>query len=316
VRFRTSGELRRIDVWPMLDLLQALRDEWADLRFDDRGRLVNPLTGDTVGAIALMSGRHRRVGSVYRVEVAAPNLAPARAHRAEPRREGRGRGPRHAGRDWWSARSRRRPEAGVRAGVEEVRCTATIRGDHARRLAFRVEDENARWTLDIDVEHARPPRAEVSGQIDLTAVLEAEGTPGCLAGLLGGTGEGCAVLDTGPLEHGGRLLEVGGRANRFRGDARLDVRSSATRWAVAGDGVLRARGLGRLLLRFCGRRIRRSIERGLADLGDSSAAWTGDLERDVAALRAAVETEGAPAPFVRRAFVGRAVRRGATGVPA
>ena len=190
----------------------------------------------------------------------------------------------------------------MQVGTERDHYALTLREDTARRLVFSVSDEAEHWTIHADVEHARLPKIELKAHVDLTASFKADGAPGWLAAMLGGTGVASAVFDLATLERSGRAVHADGRANRFRGNARLEVRASATRWAISGEGALRARGLGRLVLWFAGRRIRRSIDGALAEFWASSESRTAALQKETSRLRTAIEKEGGPAPFVRRAL--------------
>lgn len=302
MRFETAGELPRLDLAPIVDLLPALRAEWSELRFDAAGRLVNPLTGGTVDALALLGGRHRQPGAVYRLTVTLPKLELPDERRAEFEKEARKLSRRNAKQAQWDEHFARRRGASVQVGTEQEHVRATLREDDSRRLACSVSDEDEHWALDIVLEHGLLPKIDLDGRVDLTASIKANGTPGCLATFLGGTGDGSAVLDLGTLERSGRVIEAAGRANRFRGSAELDVQASATRWVVTGDGRLRARGLGRFVLWFAGRPIRRSVDQSLREFWASGESQAAELEKEISQLRAAVEEEGGAAPFVRRAL--------------
>jgi hypothetical protein len=302
MRFETAGELRRVDLASIIDVLPALRDEWAGLRFDRDGRLINPLTGDTVAALTLLDGRHRQPGAVYRLTVTSPKLELPEERRAEFEKEARKLSKRNAKQERWNDHFARRRKASVRVGTEEERFAATLREDNARRLAFSLSHEDDHWTVDVVVDHGRLPKVELNGHVDLTASFKADGTPGFLASILGGTGGGTAVVDLRTFERGGPIVDAEARANRFRGSARLEVRTSATRWAVSGDGTLRARGLGLPVLWFAGRRVRRSVDRSLAEFWASSESQMGELEKELSGLRTGIEDEGGPAPFVLRAL--------------
>lgn len=302
MKLRTSGDLRRVDLAPIIDLLPMLRDEWASLQFDRAGRLINPLTGDTVAALALVDGRHRQAGAVYRITMTSPKLQRPEDRGAEFEKEAPKLSQRNAKQEKWKDHLAGRRKASVQVGTEQDHVALTLRQDNARRLAFSVSDGDEHWTVVVDVEHGRLPKVELEGQVDLTASFKADGTPGWLAAFLGGTGGGSAVLDLGTLERSGPAVEAAGRANRFLGRVQIEVRTSATRWALAGDGALRARGLGRPVLWFAGRRLGRSIDRSLAAFWASSESRMAELEKQMSHLRTAIEDEGGPAPFVRRAL--------------
>lgn len=302
MRFKTAGELRRVDLGPVIDLLPAMRDEWAGINFDGDGRVINPLTRGAVEALALVDGRHRQGGTRYRITVTSPKLDLPENRRAEFEREARKLTRRNASQERWNDHVVRRRDASVQVGTERDHYALTLREDTARRLVFSVSDEAEHWTIHADVEHARLPKIELKAHVDLTASFKADGSPGWLAAMLGGTGVASAVFDLATLERSGRTVHADGRANRFRGSARLEVRASATRWAITGEGALRARGLGRLVLWFAGRRIRSSIDGPLAEFWASSESRTAALEKETSRLRTAIGKEGGPAPFVRRAL--------------
>ena len=70
MRFSTSGSLRRLDVSLLVDAVGPLRAEWAALRFDADGNLVNPVSGAPIDTIRLLEGRHRAEGARYELTVA------------------------------------------------------------------------------------------------------------------------------------------------------------------------------------------------------------------------------------------------------
>lgn len=302
MKLRTSGDLRRVDLASIIDLLAALRDEWASLQFDRAGRLINPLTGDTGSALALVDGRHRQAGAVYRITITSPKLQLAEDRCAELEKAARKLSQHKAKTEKWNDHFARRREASVQVGTEQDHIALTLREDNSRGLAFSVSDGDEHWTVVVDVEHGRLPKVQLEGQADLTALFKADGAPGWLAAFLGGTGGGSVMLDLGPLERSGQAVEAGGRASRFRARVQIEVRTSATRWALHGDGVLRARGLGRPMLWFAQRRIGRPIDRSMAAFWASSESRMAELEKMTAQLRTAIDDEDGPAPFVRRAL--------------
>lgn len=300
VRFTTSGQLRRIDVSPVVDLLPALREEWAGLQFDRDGSLVNPLTLTPVRSVSLLDGRHRHVGARYRVTVTVPKLDLPDDRRAEFEKESQKLSRRNAKQDAWDEHFARRREASVQVGTDERLLTATLREDNSRTLALTLTDEHEHWTVAVDIEHGRLPSVSIRGTLDLAALLEAQGTPGCLAGILGGTGEGTGIVDLATLERDGRVIYAQGHANRFRVSLHLEVRTSATQWMLDGRGVLRARGLARPILWFAGRRIRRSMDHSLAEFWSTSESRMREVDLEMHRLRSAIEEEGGQASFVRR----------------
>lgn len=262
----------------MLELLPALRQEWEGLQFDLSGRVVNPLTGDPEDTLVLTEGRHRHNGARYRVTVALPVSAAV-----EPASSGAG------------------VEAAGRNG--ESTYLLTLHHDDGLRLALTVAKEPERWSFDVDLHHGPVPRVELVGRVDLSAALVADGTPRWAAGALGGTGAGRATVDLGALDGpSSSLVDAEGRANRFHGDARLDVGASLRRWSIDGGASLRGRGLGRLVLLMARRRIRRGVERGVERFWEREEVWAADVECDLQELDVAVAQEGGPAAFVRRAL--------------
>lgn len=174
--------------------------------------------------------------------------------------------------------------------------------DTPSRLAGTVASAARAWSVDVVVDRRRLPRVEARGRVDLTALWRSEDMPGCLAMLFGGKGSGTAVVDLGALERGGRLVDGDGRANRFAGDVRIEVRSSVARWSIDGRGSLRGRGLARPVLWFTRGKIRRSVELDLAERWASSAQAMADLAAQLRQLQVDVAAEGGPGPFVHRAL--------------
>lgn len=188
------------------------------------------------------------------------------------------------------------PRSEFQVGTNERLLTATLREDNPLRLALTLADDSGHWTVEIDVEHRRLPMVSVSGTLDLTALSRADGTPGCLAGVLGGGGEGTAILDFAPIEDDGRLIDAQGRANQFRGSVRLETRTSATRWTLEGNGALHARGLARPILWFAGRRMRRSIDHSLGKFWTESESGMPELDAELRRLQSAIEAQRAARP--------------------
>lgn len=298
----TAGELGRVDLGPIVALLPALRDEWAELTFSSDGSLINPLTGATSSSIALLDGRHRQAGARYRVTVTTPTFGLPESRRAEFGEDSRRLSRRNAEREAWDDHFARRRQALVQVGVEARHLAARLREDTARTLAFSLTDEDEHWTVEMTIvmEDGTLPCVLLSGRADLRALLRAEGTPGCFAGFLGGAATGTGTFDLAVLERGGRMIEVEGRARRVRGGARFDVRTSTTTWAVDGKGRLRARGLARPVMWFAGRHVRDRIEATLADLWAGSESRTTGVSSQMVRLHAALAEEGGPAPFVHR----------------
>lgn len=300
VKVATHGELQRVDVAAALELLPSLREEWARLQFASEGGLINPLTGEVVPVMALIGGRHRQPGAAYRVTVASPKLHLPEGRRGEFAKESKRLARRNAKQEQWDEHHLRRREASVQVGVIEEHYSVVLEEDTVGRVAFSVSDDAEQWRVRVEVEDEPWPKVHFSGDIDLTAMWRAEGTPGCVAGLLGGTGSATATFDTAPLHRGGQLLEMEGRANRFRGRLRLEIEHTSPRWVGAGEATLRAVGLARPVLWFAGRRVNARIARSLKEFWTAAERAAADLEGHMCRLRAGVAREGSEALFVRR----------------
>jgi hypothetical protein len=302
MRVETSGELRRLDLAPLIELLPPLWDEWANLQFDRQGALVNPRSGVAVDGLELLSGRHRQNGAVYRATISTPKLEVPEARQAEFAKEADKLSRRRASQEQWAEHLDRKRAASVQVGVDHEHVRATLIEDSSRALAFSAAAEGKAWTLDIEVLRQRLPRIKLDGRIDLTATLKSEGSPGCIAALFGGTGRGTADIDLEQLDNGGKLVDAEGRANRLRGDARIEVRPSLSRWKVEGCVGVRARGLARPLLWFGGGRLRRGMERSYSEAWASSDQAVNELAAGLEELRTSITVEGGAAPFVHRAL--------------
>lgn len=301
VMVKTSGTVRRIDIVPVVKLVPSLFGEWARLEFDGSGAVLNPLTGAAVPAFALVEGRHRAAGARYSVTIETPKLELPEARRAEFDREMAALGGGRHTEEEWAAHYQRRNDAMVRVGVEQSTCFVTLKEDDARGMAATVSEDRGRWAVTVDLRRGVLPRIEVAGWVDLTAMIKDEVGSGCLAQLLGGSGEGSATLDLGTLAgNGGGLLEAKGQANRFRGATQAEVAGSAREWKLDGALSLRARGLGRVVLLVARRRIRRHLEGEIKRFWASSADWVTTAEADLRALAAAAEREGGEEVLVRR----------------
>jgi hypothetical protein len=300
VRFATSGELRRLDLTPLTRLLPAIWEEWANLQFDGTGALVNPMTSARVDALSLLSGTHRRAGAEYRITVTKPRLELPENRRREFEKDAAKLSRRGADHTGWSDHHARKRAASVQVGVDHEHLRATLIEDSPQRLALSIAAEKEPWTVDVTVTRQRLPRVELEGHIDLTSAFEADGLPGCLAWFIGGRGAGSAVVELGALERNGRAIEAEGHANRFSGDFRTEARTSATTWGVDARGSLRARGLFRTVLWFAGGRVRKHVERTVAEIWAKSDQATADLSAALAQLDSDTEAEGGPTPFVHR----------------
>ena len=179
-----------------------------------------------------------------------------------------------------------------------------VREDDADHLAVTISDEHARWAVDVDMRHGAFPRFDLTGQTDLTRLIRDSGTPPGLSRLLGGRGRGRATVDLSVLENrGGALIDAEGRVNRFRGDARVNVDTSSQEWRVDAAARLTARGIGRLVLLFARRRIKRGFDDGLARFWETAAYSTShQLKNQLRDLARLVDDEGGEAAFVHRAL--------------
>lgn len=300
MKITTSGTLRRVDLAPAVDLLPALRDEWAGLKFDHDGWLINPLTQERVDTVRLVGGRHRRPGARYRI--ATPEVDLPEDQRAEFDAELEALA--HSGADQaeWEDHFVRRQAASVPTGTDEHVLTFTLRGDDMRSLGGTLTDDSGHWSVDVDVHHRRLPAIDLRGAVDIDALLLATGTPGCLARFLGGRGEGTATVDLATIEGDGRSVDAEGHAGRFHGSVQMHTRTSPTEWQLDGTGTLRARGLARPIQWIVGRRLRRRIEASLTSWWADAEPRLRSLRAEMDQLRSAIEHEGGEAAFVRRAL--------------
>lgn len=264
MRLGTRGSVRRIDLSPALDLIGPLLREWANLRFDASGAVIDPTTGGSRRNLRLTEGRHREPGSRYAAIIETP--------------------------------SEELPE-----GPRTV--LVVLNQDDAWLLGATFIDERLGWAADVEVHHGPLPHVDVTGRLDLAALLEDESTPGWLARLFGKTATGRAALDLAALdEHGDTLLDADARTSRFRGRARLGVDSSITTWAVEGRLALRGRRLGRLVLLVAGLPIRRRVDAAMQHFWKRSGQWVTQVEKNLVEIASLVEGEGGPGPFVHRAL--------------
>jgi hypothetical protein len=179
VRFGTGGRLRRIDLSPALELIPPLLAEWASLRFDVSGAAIDPLTGVSRADLRLIEGRHRQPGCRYAAILGT--ASPMATH------EGR-------------------------------RLLVVLKHHDAWRLAASVVDEHGA-VVDAEIRHGRLPHVYVNFRLDLTPLLEDDGSLGCLGRFFGRMAEGTATLDLGALEERGTvLLDAEARVSRFRAE--------------------------------------------------------------------------------------------------
>ncbi|MCD9199304.1 hypothetical protein [Aeromicrobium wangtongii] len=297
MRFSTSGSLRRIDVSLLASAIEALRGEWAALRFDAAGALLNPISGAAIGDVRLVEGRHRSPGARYDITIRTPVLEPDPAQLRALDAE-------HLGREDtdWDTCFDRRQAISVQTGETETTASVVLRADDSRVLAASVTDASQLWSVDVDLVHGRLPRIEATGRLDATAMIAAEQVPGCLARLLGGVATGTATVDLAAIERRGRntLVEGSGQFNRFRADGAARVTTSARSWDVGAKIRLRGKGIGRLVLRIFGGRLRREFDASMTTGWATAATAMDGIERQLGAVRTFIDQEGGLADVVHR----------------
>lgn len=275
MRTSTTGRLLRVDTGPVLDLLPALWAEWDELRFDDNGRVVDPLTGTARPHLQLVEGQHGRPGASYLV---TPPPSDDNGSKDEDQDKDDEAPP---------------PFLAVLGNVDRGR---------ARARLSSVDDT---WTADVVVDRGRTPRAEVGATVDLAGLLRQGATPGCLAGLVGRRARVEATVDVATLVERSRAdtVTVTVRTRRLRGAATLRARPTGDAWEVDGTLSVTGRGLGRLAVAVVGGRLRRAVDDEAARFwAEEAGTWSRDRRAEVTALAEAVATEGGARPFVRRAL--------------
>jgi len=289
MRFSTSGSVRRIDLGTVAEVVRALTDEWAALRFDRDGRPINPVTDEAVDQVRLVGGTHRSPGARYEI-VSVSNVV-----EADPEQLQALDAEMLTGMDVdWAEYDRRRAAISTVTGTQESRDTVVLHEDDSRRLVLELLDPNELWTATLAVVHGPLPRLELSGGQDVTRAIAAEGLPRPLARLFGGLASGSGFVDLALLDRRGSttVAEASGAFNRFRGDARVDVKTSARSWRVSVKASVKARGIGRPMLLFLRSRLKKAFDRGAASVWAQADAQVADLERQLVAFRRLAETEG------------------------
>ncbi len=297
MRFSTTGSVRRIDLRTVGSAIHALSQEWASLRFGADGRALNPETGQPVDSLRLVEGTHRSPGARYELvtvtDVLEPDPEQLRALDQEM--------PAGPDRDWAEYHARR-SAISVRTGTTETRWDATLDADDARRLALTLHGPDDVWTVELALVHGRLPRLELSADSDVTSLLASDGLPRWLAGLVGGPAHGTGFLDLALLDQRGRatVAEASGAFNRFRAEGTATVTTSARTWDVTARTRLRARGLGRPLLLYFRRRLRRELTETAAQAWAQADQHVAELDRQLTAMRRLAETEGGMGRVVHR----------------
>lgn len=265
VRVVTAGEIRRISLEPLLDLVDPLLDEWDGLEFDEDGNVVNPLSGLARPGFRLIEGKHGHKSTCYRIEL-------------DPLPDG----------------------ATTAGGRHSTVMFLSLRRDDRRHLDVMLSAQSGLWRAEIDIDRRRRVfAARVTADLTTWILSSTLPRPGCWSPLFGGRGRARGSLDLRALEgDGGELLDVEGRSRHFRGSSDVTVKASKSVWAVAGGVSFGGRWLGRLLIVPFSWKLRRKLR------GWLSGGWSGmdhridQLERFLTDLEAAVKEAGGPQQFV------------------
>lgn len=300
MRLSTSGRVPRVDHSLLVEVLVPLREEWAALRFDAAGDVVNPVTGASIDALRLVEGRHRAAGARYEVTTRTPVTA------ADPelKRTLEAELLRRPDPDW-TEYGRRLAEITAPTGEVTVSTTGfTLRADDSRVLAITLADPAALWSVDVDVVHGRIPRVEVAGRADATSMMLAEDVPRWLARRVGGDAAGTATIDLATFEHRGTatFVDAKGRLRLVRASASATVTPEPAAWDVAATIDVAGRGLGRLALRMFRNRIQRSFDAAAATYWKQLPENAAGLQKFLARLRVVVDGEGGVAPLLHTAL--------------
>jgi hypothetical protein len=278
MRLSTSGSIPRFDHSLLVEALVPLREEWAGLRFDSAGLVVNPVTGAPVDTLRLVEGRHRSPGARYELVTRTPaiHVDPARPE-----------------------------EIGTPTGelVETVN-QFTLRSDDARALAVTVADRTELWTVDVDVVHGRIPRVDLTARADATAMLIEGGAPRWLAKRVGGDATGRATIDLATFEHRSTstFVDGEGRLRLVQATGSATVTPTPTAWDVVAQADLVGKGLGRLALRLFRDRIQRSFDASAAAYWSGLPDSIGPTQTMLRQLRTVVDGEGGVAPLLHLAL--------------
>ncbi len=290
MRLTTSGSIPRFDHSLFVEALVPLREEWAALRFDAAGHVVNPVTGRSSDALQLVEGRHRVAGARYETVVRTPVTA------ADPERKQALDAEMLGTPDVdWTEYGRRLHEISAPTGeIDESIGRFTLRGDDARTLAITLADPTELWSVDIDLLHGRIPRVEVVGRADATAMMVAGDAPRWLARRVGGDASGSATIDLATFERRdtGTFADGEGRLKLVRGAATATVTPTLASWDVAASADVTGKGLGRLALRLFRSRIQRSFDTAAATYWSGLPDTVASLREYLRQLQAVVDGEG------------------------
>ena len=278
MRLSTSGSIPRFDHSLLVEALVPLREEWAALRFDSAGLVVNPVTGGSLDTLRLVEGRHRSPGARYEIVTRTPAI------HADPQRP---------------------EEIGTPTGeVVETVNQFTLRSDDARTLAVTLADRTGLWTVDVDVVHGRIPRIDLTARADATAMLVEGGAPRWLARRVGGDATGRATIDLATFEHRttSTFFDGEGRLRLVRAAGSATVTPTPAAWDVVASADLTGTGLGRLALRLFGQRIRRSFDTSAAAYWSGLPESIGPTQTMLGQLRTVVDGEGGVGPLLHLAL--------------
>jgi hypothetical protein len=297
MRLSTSGSIPRVDHTLLVDALVPLREEWAALRFDAAGDVVNPVSGASLDGLRLLEGRHRVAGARYQVTIRTPVVAPDPDGQQALDAEMLGRPDVD-----WDEYGRRLAALSAPTGrIDESITGFTLRGDDGRALSVTLTDPAGLWIVDVDILHGRIPRVEITARADATAMLTTGGAPRWIARRVGGDASGSAAIDLATFEQRGgtsTFADGEGRLKLVRATATATVAPTPDTWDVVATADVTGKGLGRLALRLFRSRLQRSFDTAAASY------WTGLPDTMVALrqferqLRTVVDGEGGIAALI------------------
>ena len=277
MRLSTSGSIPRFDHSLLVDALVPLREEWAALRFDAAGDVVNPVTGASLDVLRLLEGRHRVAGARYRTTIRTPVMAPDPDGQQALDAEMLGRPDVD-----WDEYGRRLAAISAPTGeIDESTTVFTLRGDDGRALSITLTDPAELWIVDVDIVHGRIPRVDITARADATAMMTTGGAPRWIARRVGGDASGSATIDLATFEQRGgtgTFATGEGRLKLVRAAATATVSPTPATWDVVATADVTGRGLGRLALRLFRARLQRSFD-------EAAATYWGGLPRTVVGLQ-------------------------------